>query len=189
MPRATYDAHETDRMRALDGRELASFVARAAAFVIDFSIAGLLFLLLTVPGGILLTRAGLIRPHGNVVLHLNLFHNWYSVVWLVLYFGLATYFGAGRTPGKRLMRIRVVSLVHEHLSLWHSVERALGYGASALEFGFGFLQYFVHRNRRTVHDRIAETIVVADAPARPSAAPDESDRRADPRPEPSVPGV
>jgi hypothetical protein len=27
-------------------------------------------------------------------------------------------------------------------------------------FGFGFLQYFIDYNRRTVHDRIAETIVI-----------------------------
>jgi len=33
-------------------------------------------------------------------------------------------------------------------------------GASFLEFGFGFVQYFIHPNRRTVHDRIAETIVI-----------------------------
>ena len=84
------------------------------------------------------------------------------MIWWVLYFGLATYFGNGRTPGKRLMHIRVVSLVHERLGVWHSFERALGYGASALEFGFGFVQYFIHPNRRTVHDRIAETIVVTD---------------------------
>jgi uncharacterized RDD family membrane protein YckC len=44
--------------------------------------------------------------------------------------------------------------------LWHAIERALGYGASALELGFGFLQYFIHPNKQTVHDRIAETIVV-----------------------------
>ena len=86
----------------------------------------------------------------------------------MLYFGLATYFGKGRTPGKRLLGIRVVSLVYQRLGLWHSIERALGYAASALEFGFGFLQYFVHPNRRTVHDRIAETIVVVErrSPAR-----------------------
>jgi hypothetical protein len=36
----------------------------------------------------------------------------------------------------------------------------LGYYASSLEFGFGFLQYFIDYNRRTVHDRIAETIVI-----------------------------
>ena len=81
-----------------------------------------------------------------------------------MYFGLTTYVGKGRTPGKWLLNIRVVSLVHERLGLWHSIERALGYGASALEFGFGFAQYFVHSNHRTVHDRIAETIVVADRP-------------------------
>jgi len=56
----------------------------------------------------------------------------------------------------------VVSLVHERLGFWQALERALGYGASALEFGFGFVQYFIHPNRRTLHDRIAETIVVAD---------------------------
>jgi len=53
-------------------------------------------------------------------------------------------------------------LAHERLNLWHSIERALGYGASMLEFGFGFLQYFIHPNCQTVHDRIAETIVVSE---------------------------
>ena len=38
----------------------------------------------------------------------------------------------GATPGKRLFGIRVVSLFHEHISPWHSIERALGYSASAL---------------------------------------------------------
>ena len=67
----------------------------------------------------------------------------------ILYFGLFTYWGNGRTPGKRLLGIRVVSLVHERMNLWHSIERALGYGAATLEFGFGFLQFFLHPYRRT----------------------------------------
>ena len=79
---------------------------------------------------------------------------------VALYFGLGTWLGHGQTPGKRLLRIRVVSLTHGHLSLWHAVERSLGYAASVLEGGFGFLQYYIHPNRQTVHDRIAETIVV-----------------------------
>jgi uncharacterized RDD family membrane protein YckC len=78
----------------------------------------------------------------------------------VLYFGLTTWLGNGRTLGKRLTGIRVVSLVHEHMNLWHSVERALGYGAAALEFGFGFAQFFIHPFRRTVQGRIAETTVI-----------------------------
>jgi uncharacterized RDD family membrane protein YckC len=66
----------------------------------------------------------------------------------------------GLTPGKRLLRIRIVSLAHPKITLWQAVERALGYGASMLEGGFGFLQYFIHHNRCCVHDRIAETIVI-----------------------------
>ncbi len=83
-------------------------------------------------------------------------------LWLVLYFGLCVWRTNGLTLGKKLLRIRVVSLEHQRITLWQSIERALGYGASALEGGFGFLQYFLYPNHRCVHDRIAETIVVAD---------------------------
>jgi uncharacterized RDD family membrane protein YckC len=75
----------------------------------------------------------------------------------VLYFGLTTFLWNGRTVGKRLFGIRVVSLVHERMSLWHSIERALGYGAAALEFGFGFLQFFIHPSRRTAQDRVRDS--------------------------------
>jgi uncharacterized RDD family membrane protein YckC len=91
------------------------------------------------------------------------FHNWYSVAYLVLFFGLSVYIGNGKTVGKRLLHIRVVSLVRRRMSFWHSVERALGYGASARGTGVRILAVFhSHPNRRTVHDRIAETIVVRD---------------------------
>jgi uncharacterized RDD family membrane protein YckC len=78
----------------------------------------------------------------------------------VLYFGLITSCTNGYTLGKRIFKIRIVSTNHKHLTLWHSIERSIGYYASSLEFGFGFLQYFIDYNRRTVHDRIAETIVI-----------------------------
>ena len=60
-------------------------------------------------------------------------------------------------------------MVHHQLTLWHCVERAPGYAASFLEGGFGFIQYFTHPNHQTVHDRIAETIVVICAAPRASA--------------------
>jgi uncharacterized RDD family membrane protein YckC len=66
-----------------------------------------------------------------VHIELNFFHNWYSIVCLAI-------FSVG-TPGKWLMKIRGVSLHHDHLSLWRCFERALGYDASALELGFGFV--------------------------------------------------
>lgn len=161
----TYNAHETERMHQVHGARLASFKARAVAFVIDFFAAFVLFAAIFILGSRLLSSLGLLKVETNVNLEFDL-HHWYSILFVVLYFGLSTYFGNGKTLGKWLMSIHVVSLAHERMSLWHSFERALGYGASALEFGFGFIQYFIHPNRRTVHDRIAETIVVKEEKSR-----------------------
>jgi uncharacterized RDD family membrane protein YckC len=80
----------------------------------------------------------------------------------VLYFGILLWKGKGRTPGKRIMKIRVVSLMHRHITFWHAVERALGYAAAGLELGFGFVQFFIHPYRRCAQDRLAETIVVTE---------------------------
>jgi uncharacterized RDD family membrane protein YckC len=172
MPSATYDAHETTRMHEVHGATLAPFSRRAVAFVIDIGIGAALFVvasffIVSLSDGrftfhIAGIRFGPAAVEGVTDIRLTFLENLSGLVWWVLYFGLGTYIGKGRTPGKRIAGIRVVSLVHHRLSLWHSFERALGYGASALEFGFGFMQYFVHPNRRTVHDRIAETIVVDD---------------------------
>ena len=54
----------------------------------------------------------------------------------------------------------MISITHHEIGWWQSTERALGYGASLLEGGFGFAQFFINRNQQCVHDRIAETIVV-----------------------------
>ena len=80
----------------------------------------------------------------------------------ILYFGILLWKGKGQTPGKRIMKIRVVSLMHRHITFWHSVERALGYGTAGLELGFGFVQFFIHPYRRCAQDRLAETIVVTE---------------------------
>jgi len=166
----TYNAHETERMHRVHGVPLASFKARAAAFVIDFFAAFVLFTAIFILGVRLLSSLGLLKVETDINLEFDL-HHWYSLVFVVLYFGLSTYLGNGKTPGKWLVGIRVVSLAHERMSLWHSFERSLGYGASALEFGFGFIQYFIHPNRRTVHDRIAETIVVREEKSRKDVSP------------------
>jgi uncharacterized RDD family membrane protein YckC len=154
----TYNAHETNRMQDVHGATLASFKDRSFAFGIDFILAFLIFLI----AFIISEYFGLLDKLGfetDAKLEFNL-TNWYSLIFVVIYFCLSTYWGNGKTVGKKIFGIRVVSLVHDKMSLWHLFERALGYGASALEGGFGFIQYFIHANKRTVHDRIAETIVV-----------------------------
>jgi uncharacterized RDD family membrane protein YckC len=150
-----YHPHETQRMFALEGVELASFARRAGALAIDFVAIVAVFIAGALPVAIW-SKA----HQKNLHIELVPFHNWYSTILPVVYFGLLVWLTNGRTLGKWLTRLRVVSLAHERISLWHSVERALGYGASLLEPGSGFFQYAVHPNRQTVHDRIAETIVV-----------------------------
>ncbi len=159
-----FEARETHRLAELDGVELADFWQRAVAFAIDAVLALLSVLipaLLAVLAGFLwrwMTTGD--TTHRNYRIEGEAGRILMFTIAPVLYFGLTTWLTNGRTLGKRLTGIRVVSLVEEHMSLWHSVERALGYGAAALEFGFGFAQFFIHPYRRTVQDRIAETIVV-----------------------------
>ena len=170
-----FNPHETARAEALAGAPLATFRQRFFAFACDSFLVAVTY----IPATMLLEwfirerlhvqdelyRSALVRVQFDM--HLTLEVAW--TLWLVLYFGLFVWKTNGHTPGKRLLRIRVLSLTHQRISLWQSIERALGYGASTLEAGFGFLQYFLYPNHRCVHDRIAETIVVKD-PRKPKPA-------------------
>jgi uncharacterized RDD family membrane protein YckC len=83
-----------------------------------------------------------------------------SLIWLpTLYFTLLLYFFQGRTLGKMALRIRVLPIYHHRLGFWHCLERSLGYAASTLELGLGFLQATWNKNRMALHDKIAETVV------------------------------
>jgi len=77
-----------------------------------------------------------------------------------MYFTLTTFFLNGQTFGKRIFKIRVKSLYHDRVGFWHCLERSLGYVASTLEFGLGFIQALWNYNRMTLHDKIAETTVI-----------------------------
>ena len=177
-----FSARETEWLLELDGIELAPFWRRAIAFLIDWTIvagtllgvlalAAILYLQvrkwqghpITANTPISLTPKEFGTKSGESDERSKTVKEALDLIVPILYFGVLTWNGKGRTPGKRLMKIRVVSLVHRHLSLWHAIERALGYGAAALEFGFGFLQFFIHPYRRCVQDRIAETIVVTES--------------------------
>ncbi len=154
MARRHFHAHETERMEALDGLPLAAFWQRVVAFEIDTIFAVLIW----VPVMFCWHRYVL---HEQDVKDLRWdFHEKSNIVVMLLYWGLANYFGNGMTPGKWMMRIRAASLIHERLGLWQSAERALGYGAALLEGGLGFAQFFWDRNRQCAQDRLAETIVV-----------------------------
>jgi uncharacterized RDD family membrane protein YckC len=193
MPRslALYHGHETARMVELEGAPLASFGARAAAFAIDMFIAAFGFVVPAFLGAIVAVKMGWVRHDVKIKFDPLHHEDIPSILWYMIFIAASNYIGNGATIGKKILRIRAVSLVHERLSLWHSIERALGYGASALEAFFGFFQYFVDRNHQTVHDRIAKTIVLTERrrklPAAEPALPESSaEEAAPPEEEPSA---
>jgi uncharacterized RDD family membrane protein YckC len=152
-----FHAHETARVDALDGLPLAKFWQRVLGFAID------LLLMLCVWAPVVLGWRYFVghymHGHTNLNLHWDV-RDEESLLFLLAYAAAGNYLGNGQTPGKWVARTRAVSLTHGRMGAWQSFERALGYGASFLEAGFGFIQYFFVRNRQCVHDRIAETIVV-----------------------------
>ena len=148
---------------------LASVTNRLIAMAIDFVIIILFFLLTT----IIFKLFGIEINHFNwnnfshveiEATNINAENLRFLKICLgfvpIFYFALMTYFTNGQTIGKKIMRIKVVSVYHHRIGLWHCIERSLGYAASTLEFGIGFFQVYWNPNRMALHDRIAETMVI-----------------------------
>jgi uncharacterized RDD family membrane protein YckC len=148
-----YHAHPGARADQLDGLLLATFWQRLLGYCVDLAIAVIIWF----PLEFFWRRIVLHEANVHIVWD---FHEAGNIIVMVLYWGLANYFGNGRTLGKWVARTRVLSLTSERMGLWQSVERGLGYGAAVLELGLGFLQFFWDRNRMCAQDRLAETIVV-----------------------------
>jgi uncharacterized RDD family membrane protein YckC len=83
-----------------------------------------------------------------------------EIIIAYLYFGLFFRFRS-QTPGKRLLRLKVVDLKGKpRLGWYQSFERAHGYAASALFASLGFLQVLWNADGLTMHDKIASTTVI-----------------------------
>jgi uncharacterized RDD family membrane protein YckC len=154
-----FHAHETSRFDSLNGLPLASFKQRAWAYLFDLAIVAIV-------SGILggkFVKQGLVDEGCKVsvtTVMIGLAEKFKELAESIVYFAVLLKLMNGQTPGKKLFKLRVVSLTHHGMGWWQSIERALGYGASLLEGGFGFFQFYLNPNRMCVHDRIAETIVI-----------------------------
>jgi uncharacterized RDD family membrane protein YckC len=164
-----FEPHETPRLEALAGLPLAAFWQRALAFLIDFLIVLFFYFPVEFARQYIILRLA----HGDLSHHnYNIKYDpreLEDLVYFIIYTGIMLWWTNGLTAGKRILRIRVISLTRPTISFWQAFERGLGYGASFLEGGFGFIQFFIHPNRQCVHDRIAETIVVQEHRPTPSS--------------------
>ncbi len=85
-----------------------------------------------------------------------------GIGWSGLYFTFLTAFFKGRTPGKRVLGIRVLKLDGNAISYWVAFERFGGYAASLFTGMEGFLRILWDRNRQGLEDKLAETVVIRD---------------------------
>jgi hypothetical protein len=80
--------------------------------------------------------------------------------WGTVYLTVFTAWWDGRTVGKRLFKIRVVRLDGRPMTGWLAFERVGGYAAGFATGLLGFAQVYWDPNRMTIHDKIAETVVI-----------------------------
>ena len=82
-------------------------------------------------------------------------------IWAFIY-SFSSHAVAGRTVGKGIVGIRVVSADGSPLSVRQAFVRTVAFPLSALLFGIGFLMILVQREHRALHDLIAGTCSVYD---------------------------
>ena len=147
---------------------VAGFWRRAVAFVVDGTVllalfgalAGLSCTLLRRP----LPRLSQLGPDYLVDVAVN--GDALTLTGLALFAALAlAYFAVfhglvGQTVGKKLVGIRVIDGFGERLSLGRSMLRSFGYVASSLVLLLGFLWIGFDREKRGLHDWIADTYVI-----------------------------
>jgi hypothetical protein len=80
--------------------------------------------------------------------------------WSGVYFTLLAGALGGRTPGKLLLRIRVVKINGQDFTFFDAFVRHGGYVAGIAMGMIGFLKLLWEPNRQAVEDRIAGTVVV-----------------------------
>jgi uncharacterized RDD family membrane protein YckC len=151
--RRRFHPHAGTRVHSLDGFLQATFWQRLLGYCVDLVVAAVIWFPLEFSWRHFLLSETDMRVVWD-------FHEAGNIAVMVLYWGLANYFGNGQTIGKWVARTRVLSVRSEHMGLWQSVERGLGYGAAVLEGGLVFLQFFWDPNRMCAQDRLAETIVI-----------------------------
>ena len=102
--------------------------------------------------------------------------------WGLVYFSLLPAWWRGQTVGKRLLKLRVVELTGEPMTVLRGLRRYGGYAASMATGGIGFLQVLWDPNRQALQDRAAHTVVLDERPSTPAPPAPPS-----PSPPPSPP--
>ena len=145
-------------LHVLNGRA-AGFVTRLFAFAADLVvIAGILAL-----GGWIAVLADNLLEQLNIEARVGLGTIYVVLIPFIVAFYFVMFWSlTGRTIGKWLLGLRVVSTDGHTPTIGRSLLRVVGYVISAIVFWAGYLWVLVDKNRRAWHDHMASTWVVYD---------------------------
>jgi uncharacterized RDD family membrane protein YckC len=139
------------RPTAAKGDDTAGFGIRLLAFLVDEMILGIPLLL----GGLVWMTSFASGPSTSLVSTAFSVYNLFCILYYVFFWG-----ARGATPGKSLLGLTVVTESGgSPIGYGRALLRLLGYAASSLLLGLGFLLIAFSPDRRGLHDRIAGTRV------------------------------
>jgi uncharacterized RDD family membrane protein YckC len=155
--------------RALQGHR-AGFASRVVADLIDLGVAWLLGLSALVAGGVIIYLVT------GPPFHLPVLPNWLDAgaggVVAVVYLTF-TWAATGRSVGKQIAGLRVVTEAGRLMPVWRSFVRAVLY----VLFPLGLLWVLASRRNASVQDLVVRTVVLYDWAYHPAEEPPRSTAR------------
>ncbi|MBN1364483.1 MAG: RDD family protein [Syntrophaceae bacterium] len=146
----------------------AGFWRRFVAYMIDGFIISIFFILL-MSVAVMAFFAGTISSGSNawiaqienpdLMVSYTLWFWFFSTLTNIIYF---TYFhgSTGRTPGKRILDLQVVSVDGSKISFGIAFLRSVGYMVSSIVFCLGYIWIGFDKKKQGWHDKIAGTVVI-----------------------------
>lgn len=146
----------------------AGFWRRFVAFMIDGFIIGIVFIILMIVAG-LAYFAGAMSGDNQIWIaqitnpeRMTALTVWLWLFSLFMNIGYFTYFhgSTGRTPGKMLMSLQVISADGTPISFGIAFLRSVGYLVSSIVFCLGYIWIAFDKKKQGWHDKIAGTVVI-----------------------------
>jgi uncharacterized RDD family membrane protein YckC len=152
QPHPPLSTGETENLR---GRR-AGFASRFIAFIVDCVVSiGVFMLVLSAA-----SFAASVLTGSSI--HWSRENTWVVVAFFVWEFLYYAYFwtSSGKTPGMVLLGVQVIGQDGSRAGTRRGLVRTLAFPLSFLLLGLGFLGILLGRDRRALHDVIADTAVV-----------------------------
>ncbi|MBP7764358.1 MAG: RDD family protein [Deltaproteobacteria bacterium] len=150
----------------------AGFWRRFVAYTIDGVIISLMFMVLMIIAGVAFF-AGAVSGDSSAWVaklsnpeELGALTIWMWLFSFVVNIAYFTYFhgSTGRTPGKMLLGLQVVSVQGTPISYGVAFLRSVGYLVSSVVFCLGYIWVAFDKRKQGWHDKIAQTVVIIREP-------------------------